>query len=163
MKSKNEMGLTGMARQTLARILSHVLEDECMLSATTRDFRWKMTGTNFQSLHKLFEDQRRQIDYWLDRVMARTRAVGVPASGSVPDPAAAAGVTGKALPARKAIGELLALHERMAQRLRDDVEACGAKLGDRNTADLLTQLVEFHETTAWMLRTLLDSPEAVRS
>jgi DNA-binding ferritin-like protein len=43
------------------------------------------------------------------------------------------------------------------------VDACGARLGDRSTADLLSRLVEFHETTAWMLRTLLNSPEAARA
>lgn len=145
----------------MAHLLNHVLADECRLSATTRDFRWKVTGPNFHSLHKLFDEQRRQIDGWLDQLVARTRAVGVAATAaSVPVSRPA----GEAfLPASEMIGELLARHEAMARRLRSDVEACGATLGDRSTAELLNRLQEFHETTAWMLRMLLDLPEPRRN
>jgi starvation-inducible DNA-binding protein len=161
MNSPANDGLSGKARQTLAMILNHVLEDECKLSATTRKFRWKVTGPNFHSLHRLFDEQRQQIDYWLDQVMARTRAIGVPADKV---PAADEPATHEhSLPAGRMIGELLALHEKMARQLRADVEACGARCGDRGTADLLKRLVDFHETTAWMLRTLLDQPGTSRA
>ena len=46
------------------------------------------------------------------------------------------------------IGELLIRHESMAHQLRGDIE----RLREPALADLLTHLVEFHETTAWMLR-----------
>jgi starvation-inducible DNA-binding protein len=161
MSKPPETGLTAKARQTLARILSHVLEEECSLSATTSSFRWKISGPNLQSLNRLFEEQRRQIDSWLEQLRARTRAVG--GTGTL----AATSVSGTsaeqpALPVSRMIAELLERHEKMAQQLRDDVVACGARLGDRATAELLNQLAEFHETTAWMLRTLRDNPDTAR-
>ena len=54
------------------------------------------------------------------------------------------------------IGELLTLHEELAKRLQDDVRKCLNELGDAGTAGILRRLVEFHETTAWMLRTVLE-------
>jgi starvation-inducible DNA-binding protein len=160
--SKN--GLTGRTRQAIASILNHVLEDECQLSATTRACRWKVTGPNFHSLHRLFDEQRKQIDYWLDQVMARTRAMGLATVEEKPTPSAAETAGDPpGLPPAGMIGELLERHEKMARQLRADVEACGIKLGDRGTAELLKRLGEFHETTAWMLRTLLNSSDAAKA
>jgi len=51
---------------------------------------------------------------------------------------------------------LLARHEEMAHRLRDDIE----RLPDPGTADLLLRLAEFHETTAWMLRVVSHGPDS---
>jgi len=147
MQSPKPSGITGKARETLAKIFDHVLRNECSLSATTRDYRWNVTGPNLYSLHRLLDEQRRQLDYWLDRVIERARSAGipVPARSEATVPAAVAG-----LPPRTMIGDLLARHEAMARQLRQDI----ARLGDPGTAEVLTRLVEFHETTAWMLRML---------
>lgn len=134
-----------------------------MLSATTRDFRWKVTGPNFHSLHKLFDEQRRQLDDWLDQLMAPARAVGVRTEtvrpGETPPPEAR-----RAMPAHQMIGELLTRHEAMARLLRRDIQVCGVGQGEQGTVELLRRLEEFHQTTAWMLRMLLpcagDNPAA---
>jgi DNA-binding ferritin-like protein len=52
------------------------------------------------------------------------------------------------------IGDLLARHEQMADRLRQDI----VRLGDPTTEGVLQRLLEFHETSAWMLRMLHDGP-----
>ena len=147
MQSPKPTGITGKARESLAKIFDHVLRSEGSLSATTRDYRWSVTGPNLYSLHRLLDEQRRQLDYWLDRVMERARSAGipVPARSDATAPAGGAG-----LPPRTMIGDLLARHEAMARQLRDDI----ARLADPGTAEVLTRLVEFHETTAWMLRML---------
>ena len=158
MDSTRDNGLTGKARDTLARILDHLLADECSLSATTRDYRWRVTGPNLYSLHRLFEEQRRQLDFWLDQLIERTRAVGLALTNggerNAPPSAAAEG-----LEPRGMIGDLLGRHEEMARMLRQDIE----RLGDPATAQLLTRLLEFHETSAWMLRMLHDGPMASRA
>jgi starvation-inducible DNA-binding protein len=41
------------------------------------------------------------------------------------------------------------------QTLRADVAACAEKFGDIGTSDFLTGLMEQHEKTAWMLRSML--------
>ena len=150
---QSKPGITGKARETLAKILDHVLQDECSLSATTRAYRWNVTGPNLYSLHRLFDEQRRQLDHWLTQIGQRAKSAGFGVQNSLedisrnatPSPAAAAGV-----PPSTMIGDLLTRHEEMAERLRQDV----ARLGDPTTAELLNRLREFHETTAWMLRML---------
>lgn len=147
MQSPKPSSITGKARESLAKIFDHVLRSEGSLSATTRDYRWSVTGPNLYSLHRLLDEQRRQLDYWLDRVMERARSAGIP----VPERRDATAPAGSAgLPPRTMIGDLLGRHEAMARQLRDDI----ARLADPATAEVLTRLVEIHETTAWMLRML---------
>lgn len=162
MPSKSSVSLSGKARETLAKIIDHVLAEECSLSATTRDYRWNVTGPNFHSLHKLFDEQRRQLDHWLVQLFQRTRAAGISSNDGMADltRAAQAGAnSGAGLPARQMIDDLLMRHEDMSRKLRDNI----AKLGDPATAELLQRLAEFHDTTAWMLRMLLEGPESGRS
>jgi starvation-inducible DNA-binding protein len=157
MQPKSQVGITGKARDTLAKIIDHVLQDECSLSATTREYRWNVTGPNLYSLHRLFDEQRRQIDYWLGQIGQLAKSAGFGTRNPVAEATRAADAsppTGAGVPPRTMIGDLLARHEEMAQRLRADIE----RLGDPTTADLLTRLVEFHETTAWMLRMLHNGP-----
>lgn len=161
MQHKPPVSVTGKARETLAKILDHVLADECRLSATIRVYRWNVTGPHFHSLHKLFDEQRRQLDAWLVRLFRRTQAAGISARGNVAvedltQSAVAPAGSGAGLPARQMIDDLLARHEVMARTLRDDV----ARLADPATAELLQRIADFHETTAWMLRMLLEGPDA---
>ena len=145
----------GKARENLLNILNHALEEEIVLSSRMRGFLGRVTGPNFHSLYRLFGDQCRQIDRWLGEITARTRAIGTVArigAGEVVDSARAAIKPRGPVPARNMVGELLALHEGIAARLREDLVACRA---DSATADFLTRLAEFHETAAWMLRTVV--------
>jgi starvation-inducible DNA-binding protein len=161
MQSKNHIGITGKARASLARILDHVLKEECFLLATTREYRGKVTGPNLYSLHRLFDEQRRQLDYWLDRVIEVTKSVGMAKRALVQKArlTEAPSNAGSPLPPTSMVGDLLSRHERIARDLREDAE----RLPDRATRDLLLRLVEFHETTAWMLRVVHSGPDAGRS
>ncbi len=163
MEPKTEKsGITGKARETLAKIIDHVLRDECLLSATTRDYRGKVTGPHLYSLNRLFDEQRRQLDYWLGQVIEQAKAIGIGGRGGIDEAkeaARASTAAGAGLPPRTMIGDLLARHEQMADRLRQDI----ARLGDPTTTELLNHLLEFHETTAWMLRMLHNGPGSDRA
>jgi starvation-inducible DNA-binding protein len=158
MQSTTQNRIAAQARQTLLRIIDHVLKDEGSLSALIREYRWSVTGPNRYSLHRLFDEQRRQLDYWLEQLTTRARSVGF----SVADTLAMKSTSGLEsaapahVPARRMIGELLLRHESMAHQLRGDIE----RLRDPAMMDLLTQLVEFHETTAWMLRVVNHGSDA---
>jgi starvation-inducible DNA-binding protein len=149
-----------MARETLAKIIDHVLRDECSLAATTRDYRWNVTGPNLYSLHRLFDEQRKQLEFWLDQVVKCAKSVGVGSKIPVEEVTRAAqaapATSGAGLPPETMIVDLLSRHEQMAQQLRKDI----GRLGDPKAADVLSHLLEFHETTAWMLRMLHDGPSS---
>jgi starvation-inducible DNA-binding protein len=162
MQAKTPNGITGKARETLARILDHVLKDECLLSATTRDYRWNVTGPNLYSLHRLFDEQRRQLDEWLDQLIERAKSLRFGARASLEQKvqlAAVDAVSGAGLPAGTMVVDLLLRHEEMAHRLRGDIE----RLSDPATADLLMRIVEFHATTAWMLRMVNHGADSERA
>lgn len=153
--------LTDKARRTLAAVFEHVLAEESHLASTTHRYVWRVRGSPVQSLKRLFAEQGRQIDRWVGELVNQARRAGIaPRSApeqvdvdvpldspsEVPPPAEGA-----------MIGELLVLHEHMASQLRTDVAVLEERDSDPGAARLLTGLLEFHETTAWMLRLLLET------
>lgn len=163
MEPTTKAGFTGRARSGVAAILYHALAEELLLSSTTRDFSG--TVPNFHSLHRLFLDQYRQLERWVDQLATRTWALGSSEGGDakLTELTAARCVNlPERVPASDMVGELLTLHEQLAARLREDVQKCSQQLGDRGTADVLAGLVEFHENTAWLLRMVLQGPAPTR-
>ncbi len=65
-------------------------------------------------------------------------------------------------PPRAMIAEVLSLHERIAHRLRSDVVGMDRRVGAAVVANSFAGLLDFHETTAWMLRVLLETQEPMR-
>jgi starvation-inducible DNA-binding protein len=146
--------LADKARANVASILTHTLAEELLLSSTTRDFYANFP--TFHSLHRLFADQYRELERWLDQLAQRTWAMSSAPAAPMEELASARCVAFRErVGERTMIGELLGLHEELAQRLQADQRKCALQLGDPGTADILRRLVEFHETTAWMLRTVL--------
>ncbi len=159
---KTNIGLSDEDRLEVGQILNLLLADEYVLYATTRDYHWNVTGPEFQSLHKQFEEQYEQIAAWIDDVAERARAIGAGARGNWADLAKAARTSadpGIDLSDEHMLSELLALHEEIIVQLRADSAACAGRFGDAGTADFLTGLMERHEKTAWMLRAQLETEE----
>lgn len=151
MQGKTNSGITEKARDTIARVIEHVLEEECRLSATTRDYRWSVTGPQLYSLHRLFDEQRRQLDFWLGQIIERAKAIGFGGRTSVELSASEAEREKAAIatrPPEEMLGDLLHRHEAMAQQLRDELR----QVPDPAMVELLRRTAEFHETSAWMLR-----------
>jgi starvation-inducible DNA-binding protein len=156
-QEKAKIGLGDRSRDKVGRLINQALADEYHLSAATKDYHWNVTGPNFHGLHIILDKQYHELDEQIDAVAERARAIGVRAAGSwreLTDSARLKAVSGAGLSGKRMVVELLALHERMIVRLREDVELCANEYGDAGTADFLTGLMEFHETTAWMLRAL---------
>jgi len=159
---KTNIGLNDEARLEVGQILNLLLADESVLYATTRDYHWNVTGPEFDSLHKRFEEQYEQLAQWIDDLAERARAIGVGARGNWADMAKAARTSadpGIDLSAEHMLSELLDLHEEMIVQLRTDSDACTKRFKDAGTADFLTGLMERHEKAAWMLRAQLETEE----
>ncbi|HWA87679.1 MAG TPA: DNA starvation/stationary phase protection protein [Opitutus sp.] len=149
-------------RAGVGQILNHVLADEFALSAATRDYHWNVTGPQFRCLQELFDEQYRQLDRWSERIGERVRALGVAAKTGWRElvqarrfrPAPGAGLS-----ADQMMAALIALHEYLAQHLQRDKDECAEQFGDGATAELLAELAEYHDTTAWMLGELMTDRE----
>ena len=151
------IGISDGDREKIVRGLSALLADSYTLYLMTHNFHWNVTGPQFNSLHLMFMGQYTEQWNALDIVAERIRALGYPAPGTYKEFVKLASIkeVEGAPKSDDMIRHLVAAQEataRTARKLFPVVEAAG----DQPTADLLTQRLEIHEKTAWMLRSLLE-------
>lgn len=143
-------------RQKIAEHLSKLLADSYTLYLKTHNFHWNVTGPMFQTLHIMFETQYTELATAVDLIAERIRALGFPAPGSYKEYSKLSSVhEAEGVPAaREMIKQLLEGNEAVIRTARTAIPfADGAS--DEATLDLLTQRMQLHEKTAWMLRSLL--------
>lgn len=155
-KLKIDTGIAEKDRRQVAKGLSCLLADTYTLYLKTHNFHWNVTGPLFTSLHLMFEEQYTALAMAVDQIAERIRALGEPAPGSYAEFAKLATVKeAKGVPKAEAmIRELVEGNETVVKTARK-VFPAAEKGGDEATVDLLTQRMEYHEKTAWMLRSLL--------
>jgi starvation-inducible DNA-binding protein len=156
--SEINIGLTKDQRSGLVGLLRVLLADEYVLYTKTRRYHWNVEGPNFHDLHKLFEGQYDAIDESIDEIAERIRTLGHYSSGSMKEFLAEARLqedSSAQIPASQMIANLLADHETLVRSLRSDLDKAHSEFGDAGTQDFFTGLLQDHEKTAWMLRSLL--------
>jgi starvation-inducible DNA-binding protein len=151
-----DIGIDEHDRLAITDGLSRLLADTYTLYLKTHNYHWNVTGPMFQTLHLMFEAQYNELALAVDLIAERIRSLGEPAPGSY-----------------RQFGELISIEEdddapdatEMIRRLVRGQEAVARtarnvfpaveQAHDEATADLLTQRLQVHEKTAWMLRSLL--------
>jgi len=159
MMDKVSIGISEKNRQGVVNILSKVLADQYVLYTKTRNYHWNVTGEDFSEYHKLFADQYGALDEDIDDVAERIRELGGKTPATLSEFTKMTRLKehpGKYQKANVMIANLLSDHEQIIQTLRKDIEACDDKYEDVGTEDFLTGLLEKHEKTAWMLRSILE-------
>ncbi len=151
------IGIDSAALERIAEELSHVLANTYTLYLKTHNFHWNVTGPLFNTLHLMFEAQYTELAQAADTLAERIRALGffapgsyaafsklssIPEATSVPD-------------AQDMIRQLIEGHEAVARAARNAFSIAD-DAQDESTADLLTQRLQIHEKTAWMLRASLN-------
>lgn len=152
-----DIGIDAGKRQEIANGLSRVLADSYTLYLTTHNFHWNVTGPMFQALHSMFETQYDELALAVDAVAERIRALGFPAPGTYTQFQKLSSIKDvDGVPnAQEMIRLLVEGHETVARTARDVFKAAESA-SDQPTCDLLTQRMQIHEKTAWMLRSMLE-------
>ena len=152
-----DIGISQKDRQRIADGLSRLLADNFSLYLKTHNFHWNVTGPMFQTLHVMFEAQYNELWLALDQIAERIRALGFPAPASYSEYARLSSIpeTPGIPDAKEMVRLLVQGHEAVAKTARKIFPAV-EKASDEPTADLLTQRLQVHEKTAWMLRSLLE-------
>lgn len=150
------IGISDKDRKKIAAGLSRLLADTYTLYLKTHNFHWNVTGPMFNTLHLMFEEQYNELWLAVDFVAERIRTLGVVAPGTYREFAKLSSIPeADGVPAaEEMIRQLVEGHEavvRTARAIFPDADAAS----DEPTADLLTQRLQTHEKTAWMLRSLL--------
>jgi starvation-inducible DNA-binding protein len=151
-----DIGIAEADRKAIAEGLNALLADTYGLYLKTHAFHWNVTGPMFQTLHLMFEVHYNELWLAVDPIAERIRALGFPVRATY-------GAFGKlsSIPetegvpeATDMVRELVKGHEAAARTARS-IFPRAEKGGDESTVDLLTQRLQIHEKTAWMLRSLL--------
>ena len=151
------IGMSDSDRAKIAEGLSALLADSYTLYMMTHNFHWNVTGPRFNDLHNMFMGQYTEQWNALDTIAERIRALGHPAPGTYKEFVKLATIkeidgVPKAADMVRHLMEAQEATARTARKLFPVVDAAY----DQPTADLLTQRMDIHEKTAWMLRSLMD-------
>ncbi len=151
------IGISASKREKIALGLSALLADSYTLYLMTHNFHWNVTGPMFNTLHLMFMGQYSEQWTALDLIAERIRALGHPAPGTYKEFVKLASIKEvNGVPkAIDMICHLVKAQEATARTARELFPLVNAA-NDQPTADLLTQRLEVHEKTAWMLRSLLE-------
>ena len=155
--AKIDIGISESDRSKIAEGLSGLLADSYTLYLMTHNFHWNVTGPMFNTLHLMFMGQYTEQWTALDLIAERIRALGYPAPGTYKEfnkLATIKEIEG-APKALDMIRHLVSAQEATARTARS-IFVVVDKANDQPTADLLTQRLEVHEKTAWMLRSMLE-------
>ncbi|CAG9296330.1 Dps family protein [Celerinatantimonas diazotrophica] len=151
------IGIDEKDRVEIASGLSRLLADSYTLYVKTHYYHWNVTGPMFNTLHLMFETQYNELALAVDLIAERIRALGVFAPGTYHEFASLTVIEeDKSVPkAEEMIQNLVIGQEAVVRTARSLYDAVN-KANDEATADLLTQRIQLHEKTAWMLRSLLE-------
>ena len=152
-----DIGIPAKDRKEIADGLARLLADTYTLYLKTHNFHWNVTGPMFNTLHLMFEAQYNELALAVDLIAERIRALGHPAPGSYKAYAGLSSIKeADGVPSAKAmIAQLVKGQEAVVKTARSVFPAV-ERANDEPTADLLTQRMQVHEKTAWMLRSMLE-------
>ncbi|MCC2625813.1 MAG: starvation/stationary phase protection protein [Burkholderiales bacterium] len=149
-------GIAEKERVKIANSLAKVLADSYTLYLKTHNFHWNVTGPMFSTLHLMFETQYTELALAVDLIAERIRALGFIAPATYAEFAKLTSIkehTGD-IEATKMIKYLIEAHEIVIKTARATLPFA-EKSDDQVTLDLLTQRLQVHEKTVWMLRSLV--------
>ena len=141
-------------------MLNHLLADEMVLYVRTLNYHWNVRGMQFHSLHDFLEELYEKEFEHIDELAERVRAVGDSPVATLQDFLNTASL--KETPPeppedpRAMIERLAEGHEHLIHELRQGIKNCRDESDDPATENILTDLLQDHEKTLWMLRTHLD-------
>ncbi|MFZ0694815.1 MAG: Dps family protein [Alphaproteobacteria bacterium] len=154
---KIDIGIAEKDRKAIAKGLMALLADTYTLYLKTHNFHWNVTGPMFNTLHLMFEQQYTELATAVDSIAKRIRSLGERAPGSYAEFAKLASIKeASGTPDSGTMIRQLVEGNEAAVKTARSIFDTADDAGDESTADLLTQRLQIHEKTAWMLRSLLD-------
>ncbi len=153
-----DIGISEKDRAEIAGGLGKLLADSYSLYLKTHNFHWNVTGPMFQTLHLMFQTQYEELALAVDLVAERIRALGHPAPGTYAEFAKLSSIKETlGVPKAAEMIRLLVDGQEAVVRTARSLFPAVERANDEATADLLTQRIQLHEKTAWMLRSLLEA------
>lgn len=156
-KEEVNIGISNENREAITYALSRVLADSYVLYLKTQNYHWNVTGKFFHSLHVQFEEQYSELAEAVDVIAERIRVLGFRAPGTFQEYQELTSIEEDVdqPDAIEMVRRLVIDNEQLLHTVREALKP--AQMGeDEATIDLLTQRLNTHSKTAWMLRSQLD-------
>jgi starvation-inducible DNA-binding protein len=150
-----DIGISEEAREKIADGLKVLLADSYTLYLQTHNFHWNVTGPQFRELHLMFEEQYTELSTAVDAIAERIRSLGIYAPGTYK----AFASLSKIVPAEdvptaaEMMVTLTKNHEQVVRTCREVLQIA-QDADDESTASLVSDRMQLHEKTAWMLRSM---------
>jgi len=156
-KKSIDIGIKEEDRKAISEGLSRLLADSYMLYVKAHNYHWNVTGPHFHSLHAMFEEQYTELAPAIDEIAERIRALGFFAPGSFKAFSKLSNIQEEDdIPsALEMVENLVEANEQILRTAREALPAC-EEGNDEASLDLLTQRLQVHSKTAWMLRSMLE-------
>ena len=152
-----DIGIDKKDREKISKGLARLLADSYTLYLMTHNFHWNVKGPMFNTLHLMFMQQYTEQWNALDLIAERIRALDFPAPGTYKEFVKLASIHEvEGVPKATEMIRLLVAAQEATARTARGLFPLVDKANDQPTMDLLTQRLEIHEKTAWMLRSLLE-------
>lgn len=156
---KSQIGIGSKETQAITEILSPLLADEFVLYLKTRNAHWNVEGPDFHAVHVYFEQLYTELEAMIDEAAERIRKLGHYAPATFKEYLKLAHLTEEKFKKNDSMTYMKSLlmdHESIILYLRASLIKISENFEyDFGTEDYLTSLLEYHEKTAWMLRSHL--------
>ena len=156
-KTEVNIGIAESERKEIVEGLSKLLADTYTLYLKTHNFHWNVTGPMFNTLHLMFEQEYNELALAVDLIAERVRALGFPAPGTYSEFSKLSSIKEEpgVVPEAEEMIRLLVEGNETVIRTARFIFPIAERASDESTCDLLTQRMQLHEKTAWMLRSII--------
>lgn len=140
----------------LVKCLKKSLADTYTLYLKTQNYHWNVTGSNFNSLHTMFETQYNDLALAVDLLAERIRALGEKAPGTFKNYQENTVIKeGDENAHADVMVKDLAHDQQKIIKTLQSVMVEAQKSGDEVTASMVADRIEVHQKNAWMLNASL--------
>jgi starvation-inducible DNA-binding protein len=157
MTLKVNTGMSKEHRSEIANAMGKVLADTYCLMLMTQNYHWNVQGSLFRDIHLMTEEHYENIFDAVDEIAERIRALGFKSPGTMSEfnDITSVNIPNSNLSQMEMVADLLEAHETVTRSLRKALEPAD-NASDEATIDLITERLDFHEKTSWMLRSMLE-------
>jgi starvation-inducible DNA-binding protein len=151
-------------RSQLCDILNETLATTFDLYSQTKQAHWNVKGVHFYQLHLLFDEMAGELDEYTDMFAERITTLAGTAFGTVQMAAKASILPDYPRDLDEGMLHVATLADRWAQygeMLRENIDVCD-HLGDKDTADLYTEVSRDIDKRLWFLEAHLQAESAAR-
>ena len=158
-ETKND--LPESTRRKVADLLNERLADAIDLGTQTKHAHWNVKGPNFIALHELFDKIAENVEDHIDEIAERITALGGTAFGTLAAAARATSLAQYPEDITEGPAHVAALATALAsfgKNVRTGIDQTG-KLGDADSADLLTGISRDVDKYLWFLEAHLQAKQ----